>query len=528
MKKLILMMSVLLSCGLFCACSSDDDELNKGSGSTQQYNNEDPNATPDDINVLYIESDKGDAETCQLTQAICGSFGPTIKYPNYEDNSVREVYPIGLIAKIKNTSLFNDPIRPYTYLHIFIENSELTDINSLKVGDTFNSNVIRLMVINYNRNIDNDHWKIVCPIPEYRAGSGQILVVGKKTGDDGKTYLRLNLIDLKIYDKWDDLSTYTFNATVDYEIFDLSPDAPDMEKLVIPSERLVFFMMDAISNENQGNHTLFSEGPEEQECLIINSQEELEEVYKGHWETRYLEIPFEYCTLVIGRTYGEHGGVSLGDYELIDNGDTYQLNLTLNNNVNPNYTFVDTSTNLYFWKLYPKMENKPVAFTRVKKDVDIEPYDDNAGYTYLSSNWLLESYTEYIDNDRTIHEIGDGWGDERYSIEFKDNGIVEGHIGDKHFSGYYMLPYSYVVDGKSENWGGHYIYGAINQWDYDADVVNDEDPISKEMMRVLNEATVFKIWEYENKPYFMNFVFSDNQYINFYRKDVRKEYGFAR
>ena len=91
MKKLILMMSVLLSCGLFCACSSDDDELNKGSGSTQQYNNEDPNATPDDINVLYIESDKGDAETCQLTQAICGSFGPTIKYPNYEDNSVREV-----------------------------------------------------------------------------------------------------------------------------------------------------------------------------------------------------------------------------------------------------------------------------------------------------------------------------------------------------------------------------------------------------------------------------------------------------
>ena len=129
-------------------------------------------------------------------------------------------------------------------------------------------------------------------------------------------------------------------------------------------------MMDALNNENQGRHMLFSDGPEEQECLIINSEQEFQDAYKGDWQLP--SINFKYCTLVIGRTYGEHGGISLGDYELIDNGDTYQLNLTLNNNVNPNYTYTLDHVNLYFWKLYPKMENKPVNFNSTTQDVNLD------------------------------------------------------------------------------------------------------------------------------------------------------------
>lgn len=49
MKKVILMMSVLLSCGLFCACSSDDETNGSGSGGTMKP---DPALIPDDGEVL--------------------------------------------------------------------------------------------------------------------------------------------------------------------------------------------------------------------------------------------------------------------------------------------------------------------------------------------------------------------------------------------------------------------------------------------------------------------------------------------
>ena len=524
MKKVILMMSVLLSCGLFCACSSDDDGLNEGSGSTQQYNNEDPDATPDDINELYIwSSDRVYADICQITHAICGSFGPTIKYHIYEDNSGPEVYPIGLIARIKSTSFFNNPTQPYNYLHIIIENNEFTDINSLKVGDTFNSDVIRLDVINYRRNINDNDWKIICPIPEYRAESGQIQVAGKKTGADGKIYLRLDLKDLKFNTKWGDQSTYTFNATVDYEIFDLSPEAPDMEELTTPTDEFVFFMLDAINKELQGQHVFFSEGPQEQECLIINSNADFYDAYKGDLELWHLPtIDFQYCTLVLGRTYGENGGVSLGDFELIDNGDTYQLNMTLNNNVNPNYTYTPDHVNLYFWKIYPKMENKPVVFNRITQDVNIDPLGENSTYTKMRHRWLLDSY---VDADGHLHSVSNDWGDENYTIEFKENGIMEGRIGANEFSGYYMLPFTFARDGKFDNWPGELSYGVINMWDWTVTERGDDNPLSKVFTHIF-DATQFKIWSFENKLHTMTLRISEREVFCFYYENYYSEsYG---
>ena len=517
MKKVILMMSVLLSCGLFYACSSDDG-YNEGSGIPQDYY-EDPSVTPEDLNLLQIQADEGDAETCELYKARCGSFGPTIKYPNYDDSVVYDVYALAFVARINKTSLFCDPVRPYTYLNIYIENKDYIDINSLKVGDTFNSSAIRLCVENYLRENNTSYNGI----PEYRAQSGQIQVVSKKTGEDGKSYLRIRLLDLKIHGEWGDEWAYTFNATIDYEICDFSPEKPNMEELTTPTDEFVFFMLDAINKELQGQHVFFSEGPQEQECLIINSNAEYHDAYKGDLELSHLPtIDFQYCTLVLGRTYGENGGVSLGDFELIDNGDTYQLNMTLNNNVNPNYTYTPDHVNLYFWKIYPKMENKPVVFNRITQDVNIDPLGENSTYTKMRHRWLLDSY---VDADGHLHSVSNDWGDENYSIEFKENGIMEGRIGANEFSGYYMLPFTFVRDGKFDNWPGELSYGVINMWDWTVTERGDDNPLSKVFTHIF-DATQFKIWSFENKLHTMTLRISEREVFGFYYENYYSEsYG---
>jgi hypothetical protein len=54
-----------------------------------------------------------------------------------------------------------------------------------------------------------------------------------------------------------------------------------MEELTTPTDQLVFYMLDVVNNELQGRHIFFSDGPEEQECLIINSEGEFRDAYKG-------------------------------------------------------------------------------------------------------------------------------------------------------------------------------------------------------------------------------------------------------
>ena len=363
MKKVLLMLSVLLSCGLFCACSSDSAEsidvygTMNGNHEKQGEENENPTAVLGDINVLQVQSDNGDSEICLLDQPYYRGGYEELRLR--EDGSTYFVNHIIFTAFIRNSSLFD-------VLHIDIESGKIEDISGLKVGYTFESDKIRFEAR------DDSPVDGVVPVrvvPDYALG-GQIQVVDKKIAADGKPYITLNIQNLKFHSS--DLNrTFTLNATVDYEIDNNGyGENVDLEALLIPDEQLVFFMMDALNNEYQGRHMLFSDGPEEQECLIINSEQEFQDAYKGDWQLP--SINFKYCTLVIGRTYGEHGGISLGDYELIDNGDTYQLNLTLNNNVNPNYTYTLDHVNLYFWKLYPKMENKPVNFNSTTQDVNLD------------------------------------------------------------------------------------------------------------------------------------------------------------
>ena len=510
------MMSVLLSAGLFCACSNDGDGEDNINGKGNIINGGEgiePRDEIADMNVLYIQSDNGDAESCKLEQPKCGTFSPDVKYPDYSNNSYREVYPLSLVARIKNSSIFYDYHQPYAYLRIYIESTEMININGLNVGDTFGSSDIRFDVGKYICEV-NDAYN---SLPAYRAKSGQIQVVNRKTGIDGKRYLTLSLQDIKISNSYGGEWAYTFNATVDYEICEYKPVEPDMEELKTPTDGLVFFMLDALyKNETQGRQTFFGEGSEKQECLIINSIQELREAYKGDWNT-LIDIPFNYCTLVIGRTYGEHGGITIGDFDLVDNGDSYQLNLTLNNNVNPNYAYTDAVKDLYFWKLIPKMENKPVVFNRITQDVDIDPLGEETAYTKMRTRWFLDSY---IDANGTSHQVANDWGNERYFIEFKENGRAEGRIGENTFSCYYMLPYTPKIEPNYENgYRDDLTYGVINLWGLNVTEANDDDPISQQFMRIFN-STQFKLWSADR----LVLRLSENEVFGFMSENLKKAY----
>ncbi len=511
MKKLFLMMSVLLSTGLFCACSNDGDEEINGNGgiiSCGDGDSSDEGSTKNftETNMLYIQSDNGSTEKCLLDQPSCAyTFGGDL---TEEDGSIRHIYNFVFWSLIQNSS-------PFYSVNLSFSSSKMTNFNDLKVGDYFDSSVITFYTVSdIPQNTTGTGYFAMVPPP---LQSGQVLVVDKKTINN-KSYITLSLQNLKIHSDQNDCD-YTFNALVDFEIDPncCTPDV-DMEELLIPTDNLVFFMLDALNNEYQGRHTFFSDGSEKQECLIINSLQEFKDAYKGAWNLCSY-VDFRHCTLVIGRTYGENGGVSLGDYDIVDNGDSYQLNLTLNNNVNPNYTYTPAVKNLYFWKIYPKMENKPVVFNRITQDVDIDPLGDESAYEKIRNRWYLSSY---IDANGTSHHVDGDWGNERYSIEFKENGMVEGRIGENIFSCYYMLPYTPKIKPNDENnYRDDLTYGVINLWGWNVTENNDDDPLSKHFMRIFN-ATQFKLWSSN----LLVLRLSEREVFGFMRENLKKDYGY--
>ena len=85
MRKLTIMMSVLLSVGLFCACSNNDEEdfFDGGLPASEGFN-EEPSISfsESDLNKLQITEIMGDfwsnnryrgkTDSCWISKAICG------------------------------------------------------------------------------------------------------------------------------------------------------------------------------------------------------------------------------------------------------------------------------------------------------------------------------------------------------------------------------------------------------------------------------------------------------------------------
>ena len=471
-KNRILWMSALvLTMAGLSSCSSDDDinvDKNGKDGSTEVRSG----SLGD--NVLEIKEVYGKTETCRIYNAICGISDQI--WVTGPGNNTYVDFPMKFTASIKNSSHF-------TGLHLGIENRENRRIEDMAVGTSYST-------FHYNpqNKLSFSIWGDTY-YPSHGAWSGGIKVVGKRTDADGRVFITISLQDLETcaYDQNDYLHTYLLNGEIEFRICEngLYPkpkeNAIDLKSMSYPpSDELDFFMMDALhSNESQGRRTFFSEAAEEEKLLIINSEEEFREAYKGDKELPQTGINFNHCSLVIGRTYGEHGGISLGGFELTDNGDTYQLDVTLNNNTNPEYAYTAAFIDLYFWKIYPKMEKKPVVFNRIRKDVNIDPLDV---YKRIRNRWILTSYS---DADGKFYQLERD--DERFSIEFMENGRIESRNNRNTFFGTYMIPFvgkrAYYEDID---------HGIINSWDWTGTMVGDDDPVSKQFMHISN-ATQFKL-----------------------------------
>jgi len=508
MRKLTILMSVLLTLGMFSACSKDD---NNGEENTNYFTSGlypaecfAPNFSLGDINVLFIQDENGKVDTCGLYGPYCGTAGPITTTGG--DNITFEDYPMVFSSGMWYAQNFDE-------LQLSIENRENKKIGDLKVGDSFSTSSL-----DPNNKISIKVWwedVLTLELPYQNkdgALNGRIEVVDKKTVYDVINYITLSFQDLEFYayDKDNVKHTYVLNGLAEFEICEAgSYKTPEQrhgfdESMRQPTDELDFFMMDALNGvESQGRRTFFSEGSEKQECLIINSEEEFQEAYKGDKELPRSGINFKYCSLVIGRTYGENSGVSLGGFKITDNGNTYQIDVTLNKSVNPNYSYTDAPTDLYYWNIYPKMEKKSVVFNRIYKNVNIDPI--NNAYARISSNrWILEKYT---DADGKDHRVGSGYvGDKRYYIEFKEDGSFSGRIKDLNdFSGSYTLPFvgkrAYYQDIE---------HGVINMSDWKVTDVNDNDPVSKQFMR-MSKATQFKpVW-----PYYLILYVSSKEYFMF-------------
>ena len=127
----------------------------------------------------------------------------------------------------------------------------------------------------------------------------------------------------------------------------------------------------------------------------------------------------------------------------------------------------------------------------------------------------------YVDVDGTLHQVSKDWGDERYSIEFKENGRVEGRINTNGFSGQYTMPHMMTIDGKRDGYNGDLHYGLLNLTDLSVSEVFDDEPLSDTFMHIFN-ATKIKLWSQD----IMTITTSDGEVFGFFRENIKELYGY--
>ena len=492
-KNLLFAMStmLLIMAGTVMTSCSDDEVY----GIKKQK--EKLKVTRSETNVLEIREVNGQTETCSIDNAICG-IGERLYIDDYVD------YPMKFTADIKN-SLF------FTGLYLGIENRENRKIEDLQVGESFGTAYVAVE----NGKLDFSIWGDTYKAKRLGYSPGIYEVVDKRIDSDSVTYITISIQDLEI--ELDDGNIhnphkYIVNGVIEFRVCEggLFPrkEEPvvDPESMRMPREELNFFMMDALhGSEFEGRRTFFSEEAVAEECLIINSEEEFRQAYKGDKELPSTGINFDSCTLVIGRTYGEHGGITYGGHELIDNGDSYQLNVTLNNNVNPDYCYTAAFTDIYFWNIYLKKEKKPVVFNRIRQDVTIDPLVD--ANSRLVGRWR---FLAYFDGDHWCNDSLDG-NHYIYNIEFKADGTVEGRInGTDDFSCNYMMPYI----GKRAYYEDAVDHGIIKLWDWKNTNVANDNPLSERIAHIVNATQIRLLMTYN-----LTLYVSPDEFYAFRRDD---------
>ena len=101
-------------------------------------------------------------------------------------------------------------------------------------------------------------------------------------------------------------------------------------------------------------------------CLVINSMQEFQLAYHGH-ET-LPEVDFTNNTLLIFKTSGADSSFKLGDVALKDQRSQYELQYKILNYIN--HTSLCMVVTIFYWRLCPKLQNKPIVMKRKVIDVD--------------------------------------------------------------------------------------------------------------------------------------------------------------
>ena len=158
------------------------------------------------VNVLFIESDKGETSTGLMYQSgeeynpPHGYLGQEIKY---NGGNPLTIYHMSFVANIKGSDIFED-------IGIGFESDQPMSFSDLKAGDTFDSSQFQAYAA-YTRTWPEKVMKTT------KALSGMVTVLGTEEIDD-KTYMILRLTDFK-FDAIDHSFVYTVNGTVVYEIW---------------------------------------------------------------------------------------------------------------------------------------------------------------------------------------------------------------------------------------------------------------------------------------------------------------------
>ena len=138
------------------------------------------------------------------------------------------------------------------------------------------------------------------------------------------------------------------------------------------SDPLAVFFRDELHGpywDGAGNEfkTFFEQGSwDEEDCLVINSSQEFQEAYMG---TKDLpEVDFSKYTLLIGKTWGGDSSYRLDEVILRDKVVIYELETRLLHYVDRGaYAAI---VEIYYWRLYPKLEKKDIVLKRTVKDVN--------------------------------------------------------------------------------------------------------------------------------------------------------------
>ena len=137
------------------------------------------------------------------------------------------------------------------------------------------------------------------------------------------------------------------------------------------SDPLAVFFRDELHGpywDGAGNEfkTFFEHGSwDEEGCLVINSRQEFQDAYMGTKELP--EVDFSKYTLLIGKTWGGDSSYKLDDVILRDMTDFYELETRLLHHVD--WGAYCAIVDIYYWRLYPKLQEKDIVLKRTVKDV---------------------------------------------------------------------------------------------------------------------------------------------------------------